>query len=233
MACAQCHTHKYDPITQTEYFQIFDFFNQSQDADRQDEAPIKELWNNAEDGLRRDDLRKKLATLESSLKLRHVELEEAFLGWIKELQSNKQLFESLPDSLKSLSIDDPISDDVRKKLLDHYHATTPLLADLRNDIEATRKQLSSLKPITTLPIMQDLAEQDRRKTFVQLRGNYQSLGEQVTANTPAVFGALQSDAPKNRLSLAKWLVSRENPLTARVVVNRYWNSSLAQDRGNE
>ncbi len=44
MACAQCHTHKYDPITQTEYFQIFDFFNQSQDADRQDEAPIKELW---------------------------------------------------------------------------------------------------------------------------------------------------------------------------------------------
>jgi hypothetical protein len=36
MACAQCHTHKYDPITQNEYFQVFAFFNQSEDADRKD-----------------------------------------------------------------------------------------------------------------------------------------------------------------------------------------------------
>ena len=43
MACAQCHTHKYDPITHHEYFQVFDVFNQTEDADRRDESPILEL----------------------------------------------------------------------------------------------------------------------------------------------------------------------------------------------
>ena len=38
--CAQCHTHKYDPLTQDEYFKVFDIFNQSQDADRRDESPL-------------------------------------------------------------------------------------------------------------------------------------------------------------------------------------------------
>ena len=43
MACAQCHTHKYDPITHHEYFQVFDAFNQTEDADRRDESPVLEL----------------------------------------------------------------------------------------------------------------------------------------------------------------------------------------------
>jgi mono/diheme cytochrome c family protein len=45
MACAQCHTHKYDPITQKEYFELFAFFNNSRDADRRDEQPLHEVWN--------------------------------------------------------------------------------------------------------------------------------------------------------------------------------------------
>ena len=40
VACAQCHNHKYDPITQEEYFRFFAFFNNTQDADRTDEAPV-------------------------------------------------------------------------------------------------------------------------------------------------------------------------------------------------
>ncbi len=45
MACAQCHTHKYDPFTQEEYFKIFAIFNQTQDADRRDESPFIELYS--------------------------------------------------------------------------------------------------------------------------------------------------------------------------------------------
>ena len=48
MACAQCHTHKYDPITQAEYFRFYDFFNQSADADRRDESPLLELYTDAQ-----------------------------------------------------------------------------------------------------------------------------------------------------------------------------------------
>ena len=44
MACSQCHTHKYDPLTQLEYFALFAFFNNTADADRGDESPLQEFW---------------------------------------------------------------------------------------------------------------------------------------------------------------------------------------------
>jgi hypothetical protein len=55
-----------------------------------------------------------------------------------------------------------------------------------------------------------------------MRGAYDKPGEKVIAATPAFLPALAADLPRNRLGLAKWLVSRENPLTARVIVNRFW-----------
>ncbi|MFN7938905.1 MAG: PSD1 and planctomycete cytochrome C domain-containing protein, partial [Bryobacteraceae bacterium] len=61
-----------------------------------------------------------------------------------------------------------------------------------------------------------------RETFVLMRGSYEKRGEKVTAATPSFLPALAADAPKNRLGLARWLVSPENPLTARVMVNRLW-----------
>jgi hypothetical protein len=61
-----------------------------------------------------------------------------------------------------------------------------------------------------------------RDTFILVKGAYDKFGDRVTHGTPAVLPPLPLDAPKNRLSLARWLVSPENPLTARVTVNRYW-----------
>jgi hypothetical protein len=61
-----------------------------------------------------------------------------------------------------------------------------------------------------------------RKTHMLLRGNYLAAGDEVQPNAPTSLGGLPSSAPKNRLGLAQWLVSAENPLTARVQVNRYW-----------
>src|SRR6185369_188674 len=62
----------------------------------------------------------------------------------------------------------------------------------------------------------------RRKSRLQFRGNFLDLGEEVSEHVPAAFPAIPSDAPRNRLTLAKWLVSDDNPLTARVIANRYW-----------
>ena len=76
--------------------------------------------------------------------------------------------------------------------------------------------------IPTALVMEELPQP--RTTFILVRGDYASPGEEVTAATPAVLPALADDLPRNRLGLAKWLVAPENPLTARVTVNRFWQS---------
>jgi hypothetical protein len=61
-----------------------------------------------------------------------------------------------------------------------------------------------------------------RKTYVLLRGQYDKHGEEVQPSTPSVLPPFPKDQPQNRLGLARWIISPENPLTARVQVNRYW-----------
>ena len=63
-----------------------------------------------------------------------------------------------------------------------------------------------------------------RETFVLVRGQYDKKGEKVGPATPVSLPPLPATAPRNRLGLAGWLVDSRNPLTARVTVNRYWQS---------
>jgi hypothetical protein len=112
----------------------------------------------------------------------------------------------------------------RKALTEHYlRNIAPENAKERARLVAARKELEAIKP-ATVPIMQELAEKERRETKLQLRGNWQNLGDVVTPGVPAAFHPFPDKAPKNRLGLGQWLVSRDNPLTARVAVNRYWEA---------
>lgn len=75
---------------------------------------------------------------------------------------------------------------------------------------------------TTL-VMGDLPPEKWRKTWIQIRGIWDQHGDEVTAAVPAAIApALSADAPKNRLSLAKWMTSPDHPLLARVEANRQW-----------
>ena len=76
--------------------------------------------------------------------------------------------------------------------------------------------------VVRTPVMEELPADRRRDTHVLVRGNFMQKAEQVHAAVPSAFGALPADAPVDRLSFARWLVSPENPLTARVAVNRVW-----------
>lgn len=83
------------------------------------------------------------------------------------------------------------------------------------------KSLADLKgSFAKVMVMQDKAE--LRKTFILTRGLYSKPGDEVTAGVPQEFAQLPDGKPANRLALARWLVSDENPLTARVTVNRFW-----------
>jgi hypothetical protein len=104
----------------------------------------------------------------------------------------------------------------------HYLSIAPRLQPQRQQLAERQSDLSNLKPVTTVPVMKSVSADQKRITKLQYRGNFQDLGPEVHAGVPAVFPPLPEGAPRDRLTLARWLVSRDNPLTARVLVNRYW-----------
>ncbi len=100
---------------------------------------------------------------------------------------------------------------------------------LRPEARGLRERISELKnSIAEARTKQDsatvMSERKPKDTFILMRGEYNKPGEKVAAATPAILPPLPKDAPSNRLGLARWLVARENPLTARVTVNRLWQS---------
>ena len=84
-----------------------------------------------------------------------------------------------------------------------------------------KENLKKIRPSRT-PIMQELPPEEARKTHIFDRGNWLVHGEEVQPDVPEILPEFGSDLPPNRLGLAQWLVSPQNPLTARVIVNRFW-----------
>ena len=72
------------------------------------------------------------------------------------------------------------------------------------------------------PIMRELPPEKRRSSHVLLKGNFLNPGEAVEAGVPEALHPMPDGVPQNRLGLARWLFARDNPLTARVTVNRFW-----------
>ncbi|MBL8176655.1 MAG: DUF1553 domain-containing protein [Bryobacterales bacterium] len=87
-------------------------------------------------------------------------------------------------------------------------------------VKARAERRKYFESIPTVMIMAD--NPTPRETHVLRRGAYDAPGEKVTAAVPAALPAFLQNEPNNRLGLARWLVDRRNPLTARVTVNRYW-----------
>jgi mono/diheme cytochrome c family protein len=84
----------------------------------------------------------------------------------------------------------------------------------------TREQAALDKAVPTVMVMQEM--ETPRETFVLTRGAYDQPAEKVEPNTPAFLPPMKGGSPLNRLGLANWLVDPDNPLTARVAVNRFW-----------
>ncbi len=101
-------------------------------------------------------------------------------------------------------------------------AAPPAVKQARVNLDAAQSERRTFyDSIPTVMVMSDGAN---RPTFLLKRGAYDSPGGKVTARVPEILPQLHADWPQNRLGLAKWLVDRSNPLTARVTVNRFWQS---------
>ena len=116
--------------------------------------------------------------------------------------------------------------DQQTQIREYYRrnvSTDETLKKLYADLSDTQNKRNSLNnSLTTTLVMQERS--DPRGAYVLDRGAYQHRGEQVHPKTPDVLPSIVKGSPPNRLTLAKWLVSRKHPLTARVTINRFWQN---------
>jgi len=128
-----------------------------------------------------------------------------------------------PDAVAKLlaSADNELTPSQIDELRKYYASTVaPAAKELRAKLTALDKERAATEAAApTVMVMQDGA---KRETHVLVRGQYDKKGDKVEANTPAALPPLPADAPRDRLGLARWLVAKDQPLTARVTVNRYW-----------
>lgn len=357
--CAECHSHKYDPISHQEYYQLLDFFNQTVDSDKRDERPkiavIPELDPAIEAKYEKqiEELQAKLATEPRAWTVREPVAMASKSGTTFELLEDQSILatgpnpnieeyaftfelpagtvmralrlEALPHLkydgnvgrspegafiLSQIRIETEESEGKKTPLKfadaandfnqPGHHANTaireevesgasqqgwavnhpihgykraheavfeldePLVAEkatkftvyLRHDppwprlnmgcmristseipetaekyregeIEPVRRQLAQVleehDTAVRVPVMQDLPTEKQRQTHIMLRGNFRSPGEEVQAKFPEAFANTESDSHKSRLDMARWIFAEDNPLTARVAVNRYWS----------
>ena len=129
----------------------------------------------------------------------------------------------LPTEIEALLLLPPEqhSPEQQEKLLRYFCLVAPELAAEREQIKKLRDALPQYP--TTL-VMQERPASNPRPTFIHKRGEFLQPTDRVQAEILSLFPPLPGGAPHNRLTFARWLVSRENPLVARVTVNRQWQA---------
>lgn len=192
IGCAQCHSHKFDPITQKDFYQLFAFFNSTRDVNNT--GPVVKLPTEMQE--------KKLAELAVEINKAKKELADYDASQKKAADQQKEADDEGKKSVKP-------EDDPNRQ---------PLAKNLKS-LESARAAL--LNKIATTMVMKELEEP--RPTHIHIRGDFLRKGDPVQPDTPATLFALSETKEKrSRIDLARWLVSRQNPLTARVTVNRIW-----------
>jgi hypothetical protein len=113
----------------------------------------------------------------------------------------------------------------QRRLAAHYRTVSPTVRKLERELFRLNEREAELAntKYTTL-VMKE--REEPRTAYVHVRGNFLEKGKEVTPGAPAILPPLPADQPPNRLALARWLVNPENPLTARVIVNRLWERAL-------
>ncbi|MEZ6095291.1 MAG: PSD1 and planctomycete cytochrome C domain-containing protein [Pirellulaceae bacterium] len=239
MACAQCHDHKYDPITTQDYYRLLDAFNRVPESGVPDYfsprirvgKPVLEVLTD-ENRAQIAEFEKQIADLEPLVNQRNQEL---FQAWRLGVEADGSVLD-LPETSDKLVAAQKSFDEATPELKDD--AATAIAVQLReyfdskvrsqlpnskNDeqLQRLRNELASYRA-DQIPRPMIMSDERPRETFVLSRGNYLTPEAKVEFDTPAFLPSLPESATRDRLGFANWLVASENPLTARVQVNRMW-----------
>lgn len=243
MACAQCHDHKYDPITMTDYYSLMDCFNRVPESGVPQyfssrvrvAAPFVEIPT--------EENKAKIAEFETKInELRPTMnqwLDAAYQGWKVGVLADGKPAEgkSLPDRLVELlkKEDKDRSEDEKKEIesLLRKHFDEKISNQFgdqvpnRSTIKSLQDQLNAYRQ-DQIPRVMIMSDSQPRDTHILDRGAYLTPKDKVTFATPAFLPPMPEEYPKNRLGLAQWLMSPNHPLTSRVQVNRIWQHYFGQ-----
>ena len=223
--CCRCHDHKFDPLTQREYYQFTAFFNQT---------PVTGGGGNAQTP----------PVLDCPLPGQSGKIEKAEADWKRTLDllrtkegelfpraANKQLVESTATADLSKPVRDALSllpasrkSEQWELLIKEFGGKQDEYGTLLKAASNAKKALDEIR--NAVPRVMVMKDEDKpRQTFLLNRGLYNQPGPEVQAAVPGVLPAMEVGDGRERatrLDLARWLVSEKNPLTARVAVNRFW-----------
>ena len=250
--CTRCHDHKFDPLKQTDYFAFYDIFNQMSETGSASGSsrggqilPILDLSTDAE----RDALKTAQARLDALTPAIDAYELKKFPRPEGKPVSDSPAAIKLPGNLYATHAKVLPAKRAVVGLLEalpHFRETDPdpaYVALLEASLAAVRARDAAAANITKVMIMDQLEKP--RDTFVLTKGNYEAVTDvRVLGHVPEIFSSIHAvggvpsprspaaststraapPARMNRLDLARWLVSPENPLAARTAVNRAWQA---------
>lgn len=232
--CAQCHDHKYDPITQEDFYSLYAFFDNVRDLSI--DAPLP-----GELGPYLRQRREYLARRRELLEQHQVpDLQPAWEEQMKIAGANPgertdwdlcyDVLFQMTDGGWEVLHKDPAERTFRERELltnyfvDWYYTVVPQKRIAELGFKELRRKLKELRAaypqLSEARIIREREAPGR--TFLRLRGQWDSPGIEVEPRAPAFLPSLRAQGPATRLDLAAWILAEENPLTARVAVNRMW-----------
>lgn len=233
VGCAQCHDHKYDPISQKDYYRLFAFFNNC-DEPTLDLSPAGARKRGAADRKKLAEIEKKLARYEK-LDAPAIEALEGRLSPAARRNLSPEIQNILQIAINGRT---PAQHEALVSALRNGQASAqaasalmaghPLAAIGRVKATADRlalgKEASEIRGSLVDPVTAMVLEERKapRESFVMLGGDFTRRGATVSASVPEHLPQLSPGAKANRLELARWLFTPSNPLTARVLANRVW-----------
>jgi hypothetical protein len=225
--CCRCHDHKFDPLARSDYYRLFSYFNQSpvnggsgsgQTPPVLDFATPEQEQKRKEAQIAYDELVKKVMPIE--VKLRE-------LGMVKNKDGKYET--TLPQVIESSLRKGPNdrADQNYEELAKFYMDKEPEYIKLLSELRKARKARdAAANNVPKVMVMADMPQP--RETYLLTRGAYDKREKKVLPGTPdklpRLIGSWIPFEPSNRLELANWIVSPENPLTARVTANRLWQT---------
>ncbi|MBI3862165.1 MAG: PSD1 domain-containing protein [Planctomycetia bacterium] len=217
VGCAQCHEHKYDPVSQREYYQMFAFLNNADEPKIDVPTPEQVAAGMPQ---KREELRRQVAELEKQFETQAEAFQARLTAWELALTDDDRK-KLPPEVLNAVNLALGMRTDQNRKDLADYYKKLPAARNEFPILEEILKIRGSEPVFTTTMIMQERGQP--RESHIHIRGDFLRKGARVEPGVPAVLPGLPADLKSpSRLDFARWLVDPRNPLTPRVTMNRVW-----------